>query len=293
MIVYTVGIKWRGFNKKENYAASHVVSLGERRANKLMKESLHDLILHTRTHLLRAYPAGMRFTSSNYSPLPYWAAGVQLVALNWQTFDLGAELNAAFFQRNGRSGYILKPPILRQKRAEGKDREVLGTVERYMLICEVLSAQQLPRPREDTIKSDSGFQIASQPSGGSDRAGTPPSPSFSPSKVLVQPTSATLNPFVEVSIHSPPLSATPSPSLNGGVHRTAVVHGNGFNPVFERSRFEIGFRVPVDMLDLAFLRLECMVRIGNDDVSLGKYSISLPVLQPGRSFHALQRGDDG
>lgn len=82
-------------NKKEHYAPEHVFSLSEVTANKFLKENLNDLIKHTRTHLVRVYPKGMRLNSSNFEPHRYWAAGAQLVAINVQTFgeklDLVAE----------------------------------------------------------------------------------------------------------------------------------------------------------------------------------------------------------
>lgn len=40
---------------------------------------------HTERHLMRVYPAGMRIDSSNFNPVPLWACGVQLAALNYQT----------------------------------------------------------------------------------------------------------------------------------------------------------------------------------------------------------------
>lgn len=86
LIVYTVGVKCRGFNKKERYATEHVFSLSEKTANKILKESMGDLIKHNRTHVVRVYPNGMRVDSSNYEPHKYWASGTQLVAINWQTF---------------------------------------------------------------------------------------------------------------------------------------------------------------------------------------------------------------
>eukprot|EP00605_Chrysophyceae_sp_TOSAG23-4_P000954 GSChrysophyteH1.ASY1.ANO1.1054.1 assembled CDS len=46
-------------------------------------------ILHNRSHLSRIYPKGTRIDSSNYIPTPAWAAGAQLVALNYQTGDDG------------------------------------------------------------------------------------------------------------------------------------------------------------------------------------------------------------
>lgn len=86
LLVYTVGVKCRGVNKKEHYAVEHIFSLSENTANKILKQDMSDLIKHNRTHVVRIYPKGMRLNSSNYEPHRYWAAGAQLVAINWQTF---------------------------------------------------------------------------------------------------------------------------------------------------------------------------------------------------------------
>lgn len=86
LLVYTVGVKCRGINKKEHYAPEHMFSLSESRMNKILKHSATDLIKHSKTHLVRIYPKGTRVSSTNYLPHRYWAAGAQLVAINWQTF---------------------------------------------------------------------------------------------------------------------------------------------------------------------------------------------------------------
>ena len=273
LLVYTVGVKWRGLNKKEQYEASHVISLGERRANKIIKEARNDLIAHNRTHLIRSYPAGTRFTSSNYLPQHFWAVGVQMVALNWQTYDLGSEINAALFQRNSRSGYILKPEILRKKRSLEKDKEILGREERYILVIDILSAQQLPRPREGESSAEDGSI------GGNGGLGNGSSISNivnnNHSSNLSKNTN-TINPFIEVAIFTAGTQTSEQAKF-----RTRIVYGNGFNPVFD-SQFRITFSVPPDMLDLAFLRLKVIVKYGGEEISLGKYTVSLPVLMPGK-----------
>jgi phosphatidylinositol phospholipase C delta len=87
LLVYTVGVKCRGINKKEHYAPEHMFSLSENTANKMFKrDGMLDLIKHNRTHLVRVYPKGTRVSSSNFVPQQYWSAGIQLVALNWQTY---------------------------------------------------------------------------------------------------------------------------------------------------------------------------------------------------------------
>lgn len=88
LLVYTVGVKCRGLNKKEHYAVQHVFSLSEKTANKVLKQDMMDLIKHNKTHVVRIYPKGLRLNSSNYEPHRYWAAGAQLVAINWQTFGV-------------------------------------------------------------------------------------------------------------------------------------------------------------------------------------------------------------
>lgn len=247
-----------GLNKKEQYESSHVVSLGEKRAIKIIKDSRKELIAHCRTHLVRTYPAGMRFTSSNYLPFYFWAVGVQMASLNWQTYDLGTEINSAFFQRNGRSGYVLKPEILRIKRDEEKDKEVLKKIEKYILTIEIISAQQLPRPRLH------------------DPSTTPFTAADEVEKTIAA--SVPVSPFVEVTVHTPNVQRE---EVNK--YRTSTIVGNGFNPVFN-TQFQIPFTVPLDMLDLAFLRMEVLAKIGSDDLSLGKYTVSLPVLMPGEYY---------
>ena len=66
----------------------------------------------TRKRLVRVYPKGTRIFSDNLDPVPYWACGVQLAALNSQTRALETDLNDALFRDNGGVGFVLKPDIL-------------------------------------------------------------------------------------------------------------------------------------------------------------------------------------
>ncbi|XP_041369675.1 1-phosphatidylinositol 4,5-bisphosphate phosphodiesterase epsilon-1-like [Gigantopelta aegis] len=70
---------------------------------------------HTERQLMRTYPAGMRIDSSNFNPVIFWAFGIQMVALNYQTEDVAIALNTAMFEANGRSGYVLKPLVMYDK----------------------------------------------------------------------------------------------------------------------------------------------------------------------------------
>ncbi|KAL3898855.1 MAG: hypothetical protein SGPRY_012756 [Prymnesium sp.] len=62
---------------------------------------------------LQVYPKGTRLDSSNFSPVEPLSAGMQCVALNYQTHDLPMQLQQSFFRINGGCGYVLKPARLR------------------------------------------------------------------------------------------------------------------------------------------------------------------------------------
>jgi len=258
LLVYTVGVKCRGINKKEHYAPEHMFSLSEKTANKVMKQGMVDLIKHNRTHLVRIYPKGLRVNSSNYLPHRYWAAGAQLVAINWQTFDLGYMINRAMFQRNGRAGYVLKPLALRTH-----DKELLSRHTQHSLEIVVISAQQLPRPKDSL-----GHEILDK---------------------------SMVDPYVEVSIHVPDWphasqhqsssASTPSPSSTGSTgrllsRRTNSVKNNGFNPVWQEA-LSLPFDCVGDMLDLIFVRFAVRRDGENDEEPIAVYCVSLGSLAMG------------
>ncbi|KAI0049935.1 PLC-like phosphodiesterase [Auriscalpium vulgare] len=278
LLVYTVGVKCRGLNKKEHYAPEHVFSLSEGTANKMYKQSgvLLDLIKHNRTHLVRVYPKGTRLASTNYEPHRYWSAGAQLVAINWQTCDLGYMINHAMFQRNSRLGYVLKPLALRTS-----DKGLLSKLSKHVLDLNVISAQQLPRP-----KDSNGREIIDKTS---------------------------IDPYIEVSLHIPDWSSTPlsfppntSPSSSSATssapvpasprtsskvlptttpattvsYRTATVKANGFNPVWEEP-LSLPFSVVGDMRELVFLRVAVKEEGDDDREPLAVFCTSLGSLQEG------------
>ncbi|KIP07397.1 hypothetical protein PHLGIDRAFT_89622 [Phlebiopsis gigantea 11061_1 CR5-6] len=268
LLVYTVGVKCRGINKKEQYAPEHMFSLSENTANKMLKQnvSMMDLIKHNRTHLVRIYPKGSRIGSTNYEPHRYWSAGAQLVAINWQTFDQGYMINHAMFQRNERAGYVLKPLALRSN-----DKRLLSKRTQHFLDITIISAQQLPRP-----KDADGHEIIDR---------------------------STPDPYVEVSIHIPDWTHTPflpptdeersySPPANTSPATLAattartiavksyVVKNNGFNPVWEQS-LSLPFDCVGDMFDLVFVKFAIKQEDREDSEPLALYCTSLAGLNPG------------
>uniref|UniRef100_A0A665UA89 1-phosphatidylinositol 4,5-bisphosphate phosphodiesterase gamma n=1 Tax=Echeneis naucrates TaxID=173247 RepID=A0A665UA89_ECHNA len=94
---------------------------------------------YNRLQLSRIYPRGQRLDSSNYDPLPMWLCGSQLVALNFQTADKPMQMNQALFMLNGRSGYVLQPPIMRDDNFDPFDKHTLRGLE------QVLGARHLPK----------------------------------------------------------------------------------------------------------------------------------------------------
>ncbi|KIL66531.1 hypothetical protein M378DRAFT_185917 [Amanita muscaria Koide BX008] len=294
LMVYTVGVKFQGINKKLDYAPEHMFSLSETAANKMIKAGdgtgMYDLIKHCRTHLVRIYPKGLRVNSTNYEPHRYWSAGAQLVAMNWQTFDLGYMINHAMFQRNGRSGYVLKPPALQSGPGH---KELLSKRMCHYLDLTIISAQQLPR-----LKDSSGKEIVDK---------------------------AIIDPYVEVTVHVPDWTYShaagqevsvdgehetlPSTSPGAGssgssqsadsqatrpgstatlsalsarsvTYRTSAVKSNGFNPVWEE-KIRIPFECVGDMWDLVFVRFVVRQEDKEDVDPLAIYCVSLGSLGHG------------
>jgi Phosphatidylinositol-specific phospholipase C, Y domain len=108
--VYTTGTHYRSFSNPLSKLFNHVHSFSERRFKKLVDERGTELREHNSKYLTRVYPFGLRFTSSNEEPAVFWRHGAQLVALNWQKFDLGMMQNEALF--GGSGGMVLKPKYI-------------------------------------------------------------------------------------------------------------------------------------------------------------------------------------
>lgn len=90
----------------------------------------------------RSYPVFIsRFLSGNYNPIIGWSAGIQLVALNFQTSDYELRLNDGRFRTNGNCGYVLKPQNMLQ------DRYIESFSEPISLEVQILSASRLPKPK--------------------------------------------------------------------------------------------------------------------------------------------------
>lgn len=160
--IYTRGYKWQGFAAPESKQFNHVFSFAERAYESVCREADNRALfeIHNKRFLTRVYPSAFRLKSSNFDPTSFWRSGVQMAALNWQTYDIGMQINQAMFAAGtDRTGYVLKPEEFRRPSfaldafSEGKP----ATTEREFvrLSVDIISAQQLPRPRsmgpEDNI----------------------------------------------------------------------------------------------------------------------------------------------
>ncbi|KAG7009833.1 1-phosphatidylinositol 4,5-bisphosphate phosphodiesterase 1 [Physcia stellaris] len=111
--VYTQGYKFNAsFTSLESQTPNHVFSLAENNFNKICEQpdGKEQLEKHNMRYLMRVYPAAYRWSSGNPDPLKFWRRGVQMVALNWQTYDLPMQMNDAMFASGqDQYGYVLKP----------------------------------------------------------------------------------------------------------------------------------------------------------------------------------------
>lgn len=155
--IYTRGITFKSLEQPEASMPNHIFSLSEKAAFAVQRRMPKALFMHNRDFLMRIYPAGMRVDSSNFDPVAFWRAGVQVVALNWQSWDVGMILNEGMFA--GSDGYVLKP------RGYRRDETLGGAVAEDMvshipskrldrIAVTVLAAQNLPLldPSDDPAK---------------------------------------------------------------------------------------------------------------------------------------------
>ncbi|KAK3685434.1 hypothetical protein B0T22DRAFT_500321 [Podospora appendiculata] len=222
LAVYCAGINFEGFDTPEAKTYNHIFSFKERTfADKNQGKGKQTVFLHNMKYLMRVYPNGSRISSNNFDPTQYWKRGVQMVALNWQTFDLGMQLNQAMFASGvDQSGYVLKP--IEGREIQRLDKEVADQYltkrprKNITFTIDVISAQQLMRPW-----------------------------SFGEKR--------TLDPYVEVEVFlaDDKRNKRDAPEDTQLKNRTQIVRENGFNPEFNGS---YTFNVTTKYPDLIFVR---------------------------------------
>lgn len=205
-------------------------------------------------------------------------------------------INHAMFQRNGRSGYVLKPDAIRLAQKERLAKRTL-----HDFVVTVISAQQLPRPKdalrhevpekaivdpyvEVTLyvpdwpvvvdaKSKSKEKGKERIVAGSSRAPNdgPPSP------IYTSATAAALLPIPLSGATGSGPASVPGRAISA---RTSVVRKNGWNPVWQE-KLRIPFDCVGDMMDLIFIRFVVRQEGAQGVEPLAVYCASLGSLQHG------------
>ncbi|VVA32093.1 PREDICTED: phosphoinositide phospholipase C [Prunus dulcis] len=88
------------------------LSLSEQALEKAAESHGTDVVRFTQKNILRVYPKGTRFNSSNYKPLIGWMHGAQMVAFNMQGYGRSLWLMHGMFRANGGCGYVKKPDFI-------------------------------------------------------------------------------------------------------------------------------------------------------------------------------------
>ncbi|EGD91602.2 uncharacterized protein TERG_07820 [Trichophyton rubrum CBS 118892] len=275
--VYTRGYKFHSFNSAESKRFNHVYSFAERAFEGICRDSESKALLeaHNRRFLTRVYPSGFRVRSSNFDPNIFWRRSVQMVALNWQTYDVGMQMNQAMFASGtDRTGYVLKPESLRLPPPSWKGPGLKPKVDRKLVrfSIDVISAQQLPRPKQIGLDEN-------------------------------------INPYVEIEVFSADdktkglafgeggMDTSDRNGLSGIGHphrrRTGIEQGNAYNPIFnDQFKFSLETKYP----DLVFVRWVVWHSpdgrsVGNNSTQLATFTAKLSSLAQGFRYLPLYDGN--
>jgi phosphatidylinositol phospholipase C delta len=144
--IYTRGVSFKSITQPEASMPNHIFSLSEPAAIKVHNEQPLQMFEHNKSFLMRTYPGGTRVDSLNFDPNPFWRMGIQVAALNWQTFDVGMMLNEGMF--SGTDGYVLKPEGYRStdKSTSFQGEPDIPHLTLNRLSIQVLAAQDIPLP---------------------------------------------------------------------------------------------------------------------------------------------------
>ncbi|CAH2247256.1 1-phosphatidylinositol 4,5-bisphosphate phosphodiesterase eta-1 isoform X2 [Pelobates cultripes] len=153
LVVYTNSVAAQDI--MDDGSTGNVLSFSETRAHQVVQQRSEQFMLYNQKQLTRIYPSAYRIDSSNFNPVPYWNAGIQLVALNYQTEGRMMELNRAKFKVNGNCGYVLKPQQMCKGVFNPFSGDPLPASPKKQLILKVVSGQQLPKP-PDSMLGDRG-----------------------------------------------------------------------------------------------------------------------------------------
>ncbi|GLU18859.1 hypothetical protein SLE2022_351360 [Rubroshorea leprosula] len=102
------------------------LSLSEQELENATRKHGSAVVRFTQRNLLRIFPKGTRFDSSNYNPFIGWMHGAQMVAFNMQGHGKHLWAMQGMFKANGGCGYVKKPDFLLDR---GPSNEVFNPSE--------------------------------------------------------------------------------------------------------------------------------------------------------------------
>uniref|UniRef100_A0A7M4F4E2 Phosphoinositide phospholipase C n=1 Tax=Crocodylus porosus TaxID=8502 RepID=A0A7M4F4E2_CROPO len=152
LVKYTKSVGIHDVETERNWQVS---SFSETKAHQILQQKPEQYLHFNQHQLSRIYPSSYRVDSSNYNPQPFWNAGCQLVALNYQSEGRMLQLNRAKFSANGNCGYVLKPKCMCQGVFNPNSEDPLPGQLKKQLVLRIISGQQLPKPR-DSMLGDRG-----------------------------------------------------------------------------------------------------------------------------------------
>ncbi|KUI64329.1 1-phosphatidylinositol 4,5-bisphosphate phosphodiesterase 1 [Cytospora mali] len=142
------------FTSEDAKKKGHIFSFGEERLKSLHRTQHRETFNHNKGFLARTFPESISSflsTNPNY-PTLFWRKGVQMVALNWQSWDTAMHLNEAMF--DGENGFVLKPPGYQSDSPATCQAEVTGK-KRLELCITILAGQHVPAPKVSDSSSGS------------------------------------------------------------------------------------------------------------------------------------------
>lgn len=250
-LIHYVYPEWRSSSSIPESKMVRLVKPGPRAA---------ALSTYAKYHILRCYPSGGRVESTNYDPCPAWNAGIQIVALNYQTNGKSVWVNQGMFSDNGACGWVLKPKAMLEARSCGRDTPDEESPEeeskRYWdlllkpeqnradrFVITIVSAHFLPKPLgEDEVRSE------------------------------------IIDPFVEVHVCGF--------SQDEAMWKTKVIDDNGFNPEFNETT---SFTIRKYELDMLLFIVKDKDTFGEQFI--GQNCFPLKLVRPGYRIVPLRRPD--
>lgn len=224
--VFLRSYHFKDLSAPEAVVPTHIFSLSEKKLMEVHESHGPTLFSHNRNFMMRAFPSGMRVSSSNLDPSVFWRKGVQIVALNWQKLDEGMMLNHGMF--DGSDGWVLKPPAYRSaphdQVTKVSDESQANAVahKTLSLSIEIFAGQDIPLPTGDSKAS--GF-----------------------------------HPYVKCELHvEKPSERSGAPIEGGGKSKEGEYKqrskaSRGIQPDFGGERLEF-LKIPAVVEDLSFLR---------------------------------------